>query len=100
MQLISDTACREMIKNSRKWAMARNLLRKNEVHGAEEWRIPTKASFQHTATTGQSSTFKGSMALEEIIWVYSDLHTASGGILDTHEKIVGPYWRSFAVVGG
>ena len=68
---------REMISNSKKWAQARNLLRKNKVHGADEWRIPTKETFKHTATKGQSSRIKGAMDLEETLEIYLNLPNVS-----------------------
>lgn len=45
-----------MIKNSKQWAQARGLLETNEVHGKEEWRIPTTRLFEHTRKTGTSSS--------------------------------------------
>ena len=57
---------RDMIENSKRWALARGLLRRNEVHGADEWRIPVRATFAFTAARGTSSTMRGTMELEEI----------------------------------
>ena len=37
-----------MIRNAKAWAKARNLYRKNPVHGAEEYRIPTTETFSHS----------------------------------------------------
>ena len=54
-----------MIANSRKWAQNRGLFRKNEVHGADEWRIPTESNFSHTAVRGSSSSMRGSFDVED-----------------------------------
>ena len=56
---------REMIANSRKWAMARGLLQNNPVHGKEEWRIPTSATFSLTKTKGSKTNMTGAMTLED-----------------------------------
>ena len=56
---------RSMIDNSKKWAMARNLLRTNQVHGEEEWRIPVDETYTHTSKRGQSTRMRGNMQLED-----------------------------------
>ena len=48
-----------MIKHSREWAAARGLVQKNEVHGDDEWRIPTMRGFKQVSrdkTVRRSST--------------------------------------------
>ncbi|CAK9089022.1 Uncharacterized protein SCF082_LOCUS42024 [Durusdinium trenchii] len=52
----------EMIANSKLWAQARNLVRRNEVHGKEEWRIPTSETFSFDAT--HSHEIQGSGSFE------------------------------------
>ena len=41
---------RLMIKNAKNWATSRGLERKNEVHGAQEFRIPTDYEFEYGNT--------------------------------------------------
>ena len=60
---------RDMIAHSKEWARSRGLLQKNEVHGKEEWKIPTDREFMFKNETEQSSTARGSMEVED----YSDL---------------------------
>lgn len=49
---------REMIENSKSWAKSRGLyVERSEVHGCEEWRIPTARSFEFTSTNCQQSEF-------------------------------------------
>lgn len=61
---MTGVACdlRDMIKHSQEWARQRNLLSKSEVHGAMEWRIPTKKSFAWARVKGhkvmQSATIE------------------------------------------
>ena len=62
-----------MIKNSKAWAQARGLCEVNEVHGKEEWRIPTQRSFEHTKSSGTKSTQETNFSLEDI-WGY--LHSS------------------------
>ena len=57
-----------MISNSRQWALARNLLRRNEVHGAEEWRIPVREVYRHRTVKGQSSEMKGTLEVEDCMY--------------------------------
>ena len=58
---------KEKIANSKRWAQSRGLLRKNEVHGAEEWRIPLEETYALSNVTGTSSTMTGTMELEDMI---------------------------------
>ena len=50
-----------MIENSKKWAQARNLVHRSEVHGEEEWRVPLQREFefkeQDRKTTSSSAGF-------------------------------------------
>ena len=69
---------RDMIKNSKQWAQARGLCETNEVHGKEEWRIPTERLYQHTRATGTTSSQEVSFQAEDlyhkdqqtIMWLY------------------------------
>ena len=45
-----------MIDHSKKWALARNLIVKSEVHGEDEWRIPVHREFEHKQLDRQSIT--------------------------------------------
>ena len=54
-----------MIANSKLWAQARNLVRRNEVHGKEEWRIPTSETFSFDATHSHEIQGSGSFEVED-----------------------------------
>jgi len=54
-----------MIDNSKAWAKQRGLVQTNEVHGKEEWKIPTQKSFSFTNETSQSTTARGVMDVED-----------------------------------
>ena len=56
---------RDMIDHSKEWARQRGLIQKNEVHGREEWKIPTDREFSFANETSQSATARGSMAVED-----------------------------------
>ena len=53
-----------MIANSKKWAEARGLCQRSEVHGADEWRIPIKRDFEFTTRKREEIQHKGSYTLE------------------------------------
>ena len=55
---------RDMIDNSIRWAQARNLYRRNEVHGEYEWRIPIFSEFSHENIRGQASRASASFELD------------------------------------
>ena len=54
-----------MIKRSKEWAKARGLVRENEVHGEEEWRIPTDSNFSFTSTKKREAEGSGSMEVDD-----------------------------------
>lgn len=54
-----------MIKRSKEWAKARGLVRENEVHGEEEWRIPTNSNFSFTSTKKREAEGSGSMEVDD-----------------------------------
>lgn len=54
-----------MIDNSKAWAKQRGLVQTNEVHGKEEWKIPTQKSFSFTNETSQSTSARGVMDVED-----------------------------------
>lgn len=54
-----------MIGNAREWAMARNLVRRNAVHKAEEFRVPTNSSFSFSDITRHESEQRGSFEMED-----------------------------------
>lgn len=56
---------REMIDNSKEWAKQRGLLQRNEVHGKEEWKIPTDRTFSFENKNAQSSSATGSMTVQD-----------------------------------
>ena len=55
---------RSMRKNSKLWAQERGLLRTNEVHKADEWRIPVSCDFALGTLSGTKSSTEGTADLE------------------------------------
>lgn len=56
---------REMIKNAKAWAQTRGLCEVNEVHGREEFRIPTERMFEHTRSSGTLTSQKINFTAED-----------------------------------
>ena len=54
-----------MITNAKKWATARGLTRKNEVHGEDEFRIPTEELFSFKNTRARQAEGSGSMEVAD-----------------------------------
>lgn len=54
-----------MIKNAKAWAQARGLCEVNEVHGKEEFRIPTERMFEHTRSSGTLTSQKLNFTAED-----------------------------------
>ena len=54
-----------MIANAKEWATSRNLVRRNEVHKAEEFKIPTSSSFAFTETNRKTEEKQGSFEVED-----------------------------------
>ena len=54
-----------MITNAKNWATARGLTRTNEVHGAEEYKVPTAESFLFRNSDSQSTKTKGFLQVED-----------------------------------
>ena len=54
-----------MIANAKAWATSRNLVRRNEVHKAEEFKIPTSSSFAFTETNRKTEEKSGSFEVED-----------------------------------
>ena len=54
-----------MIANAKEWAQARGLLRQNEVHRADEFRIPTSSSFSYENARGRSIEGSGTGTMED-----------------------------------
>ena len=59
---------RLMIANAKRWALARGLVRTNEVHGLEEFKVPTKESFLFRNKEEQTSKTKGAFVAEDWGW--------------------------------
>ena len=56
---------REMIKSSKAWAQARGLVETSEIHGKEEWRIPTTRTFEHNKINGSERRQQMSFTAED-----------------------------------
>ena len=57
-----------MIKNSREWAARRSLVQTNQVHGEEEWRVPTSRDFAYGHTQAQEASRRVKQELEASRW--------------------------------
>lgn len=56
---------RSMISNAKSWAQSRNLCRRNEVHGADEFKVPTESSYEFTNTRRREAEGEGSFQVED-----------------------------------
>ena len=56
---------RDMIKNSKEWARKKGLIQINEVHGKEEWKIPTERTFAFTNDVSQSVRMHASTTVQD-----------------------------------
>ena len=56
-----------MISNSKEWARARGLLYKSEVHGAEEWKIPTEKEFELLNRRGSAMKLTQRLDMEDCV---------------------------------
>ncbi len=54
-----------MVNNAKEWATARNLVRINPVHKAEEFKVPTLESYSFAESTKQQTEQSGSMELDD-----------------------------------
>ena len=58
---------RAMITHSRQWAESKGpaFIRKSEVHGEWEWKIPTTETFEFEKENTQEATYRGSMEVQD-----------------------------------
>ena len=56
---------RDMVNNAKEWATARNLVRINPVHKAEEFKVPTLESYSFAESTKQQTEQSGSMEVDD-----------------------------------
>ena len=68
---------REMIANAQEWAAARGLVRKNEVHKADEFRVPTSESYAFAETNSKSSQKAANFEMEDPDGTLLDMNTVS-----------------------
>ena len=54
-----------MVSSAMSWARGRGLCRTNEVHGKEEFRVPTASVYSFTETMGTSSEVSGNFELQD-----------------------------------
>ena len=66
-----------MISNAQEWAAARGLVRKNEVHKADEFRVPTSESYAFAETNTKSSQKSASFEMEDPEGTLLDMHSVS-----------------------
>ena len=65
---------RDMIKNSKEWARKRGLIQTNEVHGKEEWKIPTERTFSFKNDVTQSVRMHASTTVQDFQGCYGGVH--------------------------
>ena len=95
------TKLREMIANAREWATARNLIRKNEVHKREEFRIPTSDEFSFTTSRTREAEATGSFSCDDpsgSLMDFGDL-TAEGAMLHLgcYMSKLGVSWSCYPI---
>ncbi len=56
---------RSMINSAKQWATSRGLVRRNEVHQEEEFKIPTSDEFEFSSTRAKEAERHGSMEVED-----------------------------------
>lgn len=56
---------RSMINSAKQWATSRGLVRRNEVHQEEEFKIPTTDEFEFSSTRAKEAERHGSMEVED-----------------------------------
>ena len=56
---------RDMVSNAMSWARSRGLIRTNEVHGKEEFRVPTASLYSFTEVQGNKSEASGTIEVED-----------------------------------
>ena len=66
-----------MIEHSKKWAAARNLIEKSEVHGEDEWRVPVMREFEHKKLDRQSSSQQAGFVTQDPRWFILDCKVAA-----------------------
>lgn len=69
---------REMIQHSKKWATARNLVEKSEVHGEDEWRVPVMREFENKKLDRQTCAQRvGFVTQDRWLMIYIRLQSSS-----------------------
>jgi len=56
---------REMIGHSKRWAEARGLCFKSEIHGEDEWRVPVRRDFEHKNVNRVSNTSRAEFVTQD-----------------------------------
>ena len=57
----------DMIEFSKNYAISKGNLRKSEIHGRDEWKLPLRESFKFTATNRESAEATASAQVEDRI---------------------------------
>lgn len=57
----------DMIEFSKNYAISKGNLRKSEIHGRDEWKLPLRESFKFTATNRESAEATASAQVED--WI-------------------------------
>ena len=64
-QYIVRVCIRQMKTHAKDWARARGLVRTSEVHGQEEFRIPTSSDFSFETVRGRSTEGEAAFTLDD-----------------------------------
>ena len=54
-----------MIANAKTWATSRGLVRRNAVHGAEQFKLPNDEEFEYNSQRARESEGTGSFEVED-----------------------------------
>ena len=91
-----------MVDNAKAWAEKNGLVRKNEVHGVDEFRVPTKWDFNHASIERSVNTASSSAVLEagpSVVTVHVDVDVddVDGTCIGSH--LMGIPWNQFLLAG-
>ena len=81
-------ALSSMVKNAKEWAIARGLHRKNAVHGADEYQVPTREAFKHTDTERMVQSTSASSQIQNGAGILLSDPPSAGSLSGTHGGII------------
>ena len=81
---------RDMISHSKKWAEARGLCFRSEVHGEDEWRIPVRREFEHKNVNRVTNTSQVEFVTQDPNFIWCKFFTSVSARFQT---IVCANWK-------